>query len=761
MRHFLILFLFFPSLFYCQNDFSKTSFPEDKYKAYFDTPRETIHLQLNKTSFLKGEEIWFTAYIYNRKKQLPYTKTRNLYCALYDASRNKLSEELFLVKNGIATGNISIGEDIKDDKIYIVASTNYQQNFDDTKPFIQELTIVSNNRLNQSSAAQEFDLQLLPESGHLLTNTTNSVGFILTDNRGKGHKIIDGKVINSDNNLVASSLKSNDFGIGKFNIFIQPDKTYTLILTDQQGNLIKKQLPDSKQLGVILSLNNLLEDKVAIAIKSNKQTISKLPSNQLYLAIHRDGLFAIKDFNLTQTTKTLFFSRSDLHPGINIITLFDYQFNPIAERIIFNNKELKEGEVLSSIAQNYFSKDSVRIQFKVLDPVAKTNLSISFLPSQTEAYKPNNSILSSFWLQPYLKNGLNDLTHYLTNMDRKKGYELDNLLITKGWSSYDWNNIFESTQKENYEFEDGIAFSGKVINAKKRKNKLVLLNPASRAQYYAEVDSTRHFQIKNAYSFRGDSLRGFIFTKRGNYSKPYFSIDSIKKGEGHLISEQYFASIKESEENSMFNNKELGSLIELSNVDLFGKRKKFYVYGGSTSAKIVDEYYGSLSNYIRRLGYLVSPTNPLSGELDGYLYAYKIVLGEIKIVPVITSNSDGAGFFDIPLRNINSIGYNHLGEGKFIYVNEKKNKYQLFADIVLKDGFKKPDQYYNPRYNSFNTDAFKTYGALHWEGQLTVDEEGTSYIDIPNFNQKNIKVFLEGISSNGTLFSQEQELTIH
>ena len=44
---------------------------------------ENIHLQLNKTAFLKGEHIWFKAYVQNQNQHLPSLATKNLHVGIF------------------------------------------------------------------------------------------------------------------------------------------------------------------------------------------------------------------------------------------------------------------------------------------------------------------------------------------------------------------------------------------------------------------------------------------------------------------------------------------------------------------------------------------------------------------------------------------------------------------------------------------------------------------------------------------------------
>jgi len=68
--------------------------PEDRLITYFDALRESVFLHLNKTAFIPGEEVWFKAYVYDRKNHKPFIETTNLNVAIYDSVGDFLANNL-------------------------------------------------------------------------------------------------------------------------------------------------------------------------------------------------------------------------------------------------------------------------------------------------------------------------------------------------------------------------------------------------------------------------------------------------------------------------------------------------------------------------------------------------------------------------------------------------------------------------------------------------------------------------------------------
>jgi uncharacterized membrane protein len=70
-------FLFFSSATLCsQNKQEVKKFLENDLANY----QETVYTHLNKSTYIKGEEIGFTSYLFNKKTKKPTLFTSNLYC---------------------------------------------------------------------------------------------------------------------------------------------------------------------------------------------------------------------------------------------------------------------------------------------------------------------------------------------------------------------------------------------------------------------------------------------------------------------------------------------------------------------------------------------------------------------------------------------------------------------------------------------------------------------------------------------------------
>lgn len=493
---------------------------KDGYETHFADSRESIHLHLNKDVFFVGEEIWWSAYVYDKKAGEPSLKTTNLHCAIYNADGNRVSTGMFLVENGTARGSFKLDNSLKSGSYHLKAGTNWMQNFKEEEGFLKEITII-NETIPESEPfpTGPYNLQILPEGGHIIKGAENTLGVKLVDNNGMGMEIGEGKVMASNGEKVADVV-TNSYGVGKF--ILSENVEYPLMLEAvlPSGETLTKKLPEPKRKGIVINVNNILEDKIVISLKTNPVTLKKISGKKFHIAIHRDGLMNLKTFEIDELKKVIKIDKSKLLSGTNIITLFDEDLNPISERLVFNYQNLKVGKLKVKAPQRK-NKDSVSV---FINAFSKNNtpvsLSVSALPSETTSKNTHSSIVSNFLLTPYLGSEVENAARYFEDIDRTKEYELDLILLTQGWSSYDWATIFDGPPEIEHPFENGILVSGKLNSKIKKGDQLVIQEGNMFNMKFVELKDSTNFQINNFLQFNGDTLMLSLRNKNKKLRRP-------------------------------------------------------------------------------------------------------------------------------------------------------------------------------------------------------------------------------------------------
>ena len=71
-----------------------------------------------------------------------------------------------------------------------------------------------------------------------------------------------------------------------------------------------------------------------------------------------------------------------------------------------------------------------------------------------------------------------------------------------------------------------------------------------------------------------------------------------------------------------------------------------------------------------------------------------------------------------------------------------------------KFGFQPIKEFYTPKYASYTLQSFKDYGIIHWESNLDVIDGMSKEFRIVNTGTDEINFYIEGISSDGKVFSK-------
>lgn len=768
-----------------------SSFSQEKsvvnlYVDYFSLPRESLFLHTNKTTYIIGEseEIWFTAYAYDRKSHLSSKATTNIHLGLYDASGELLEKKLFLAEEGIAAGNMVLDSTLTTGDYYLKIHTQWMKNFKEDDSFVKKIHII-NPKKNQISdtkkiQSKEYDIQFLPEGGHLLSGIKNNVGIKALDDYGKGTKL-SGVILDSKDQEV-TKIKTNFLGLGKFSFTPSQGESYKAKITLDNSKELILELPKTEEKGITLLLNNLRKDQVLIDLATNEASFSSLKGKEFKLLIHQNGTTKIIPVTLNNPIERISIDKQLLFKGVNTVTLFDKN-TPILERMFFNEAPIVNRTI--QIDSWEAEGDSLRYNLSsTLKDSIILSASISILPSGTKSYNPRHSIISAFYLQPYLKGVIENPKYYFQNMNRQKKYALDLLLLTQGWSRYDWEDIFKNPPGMIYDFENGITINGSLNNTFDQASSLLLFPTKHNSSRFIKYDEKGRFQIKNYFPLSNEKLRFTFSNKRGKTKLPKMAVNSVMRLEKDRIDTRpfeeftsYYSNINSIPENFLNKNEVLdtvvlstrlngvfnkrgpkfkGSIIKITDsvakqyvtIDRILNTEKFNIYYDGPDMRIVAQ------EKINR-----GAPRPVVFFIDG-----APIMNMHNFLTTNTTNFEDV-YIDYSYNNVNTVQ-----NGEIVYLTRAIivnlfSRITLFDDpdlnrntfnnfISLKHGFEPHKTFYTPRYIDYNIQAFKEYGVIHWESNTSFVENNSTKLTTINTGLKNVNFYIEGIGSDGSVFSQ-------
>ena len=503
-------------------------------------PQERVYLHFDNTAYYLGETIWFKAFVTSHGDDAPTVLSRVLYVELMSPEGYIIKTEKYRIDdNGTCHGEIFLDPKYLSGFFEIRAYTRYMLNWGDDAIFSRVFPVydkVNNgdwefrnirDRSQGYFANKVFkkeivpELRFYPESGHLVNGITSRVAYELTG--FEGVDLYEEITVLADDEPLLTTVPEH-MGKGEFTFTPRSGVEYVahVYITNEKGKKKKYEfeLPRVEGLGCVISVKEP-GDSISLDIKSN--IISK---NDIGFAIlHRNELGFYR--KLDNDSSSFSISKNDLYEGVNRAVVFQGN-RPLAERLFFvahdtlckGDKEtvrLKvtgNGYMLHNLVAEPHQKVSIVVERedgKPLDSEAEFALSVTDQKGlQTTSWRYN--LYSYLLLGSELKGYIPDAHQYFDPENPKRKEHLELVMLTNGWTAYDWSELTTESFDGIYPPEDGITLRGEyVLAVKNRKlgsmDKFII----NRQPYMSvRVDYTAKDSVIKTHAFRTDSVGEFI-----------------------------------------------------------------------------------------------------------------------------------------------------------------------------------------------------------------------------------------------------------
>jgi hypothetical protein len=794
--NYVLLVIFSFTFFFGNSQKSNEDDLFDAYKNYSKLPREIAYGHLNKSTLIKGESLGFSIYLLDKYTKKPSLRAKNVYCTIQNSTGTIVKKKLILAENGVVSGIFEIDSLFKSGNYVFKAYTNWMRNFEEQNFYVQHLKVINPDQDAFVDADDEdyFDLdaQFLPEGGHLLLNAKNTVGVVMKDDYGFGVPNLKGKVLDGNGEEV-TNFETNSHGISKFEYTPVSGNIYTVELNDEA--LTEITLDIGKAQGINMSLQDL-NDKMALVFRTNEKTLPEIKNKVYKLAFGNGYQLKVIDviFNdKTQIAKLI--SHNTLYDGINIITLFDENNKPVLERLYFKYDGISSFTTGTPTVEKLKDSLVISIPSASINTKAFNTMSISVLPANTKSYNQHHNILSYTFLQPYVKGYIENARYYFTNIDRKKKSELDNLLLTQGWSSYDWVNIFNSIPTNQFEFEDGISINANLNNKKGNKFLIAPLQNSPSVTITVKEDE-KSFSVRGLLPLEKEVLRIGMIDKKNRVLKPniyaQFSPSEIPNMELKYVSLNYKNNVVFQFDSSLPILGESWKKIEtLDTVLLSAKKEQVRIEKIKRFNKGRVDVFNDVrrknttdfASYIATKGFNVfqDPRDPRSILIqiarrttlqnDNSQFRPMIYLNNLAI-----NQEDQSFLMDLDMSTIDYIIIDKQGIGEGmrgangvikiftdpqLRTREYSRSWESGQDIKFPLKFSNPKKFYTPTYSSFDTPFFENYGVIDWFPKCESNDKGVIKLKVLNTKNKQLTLFIEGIANNGAFISEEKIIDIN
>lgn len=494
----------------------------DKFEAYnLETFEEKVFLHLDKPYYAQGETIWFKAYAAMGMTLEPDTLSVPLYVDLIDLENNELlAQKVIELNGGYGHGAIELLDSAKAGDYEIRAYTNWMKNFNPDFFFRQSIKILSFDQ-NDYQVADGFDFQLFPEGGDLVNGLSSKVAFKASDSFGNGVDV-QGIVLNAGDTLV--KFASMNLGMGYFNFTPFLGSDYKVLVKKTAGNYKEVPLPEVKESGIVVTVDNLSNAKLTRLYLSKTDDLG---SDQVaIIAQSRGVVYYTGLINFSDKMAVVPIPKADFPKGVAQITLIDGKGKPQCERLVFmKHDEVTEVAIMPN-QKLYKQRELVELTLDLKDELGNP-LQGEFSMAVTDGFQVNksihdNSIVSDFLLCSDLKGNVQEPMAYFDQANENAVTNLDLLLLTQGWRRFSWEDLSSKEDKEStYLFEQGLTLKGKVSNANdkpfgKPMDLSIILKDENKADkmLMGQTESNGDFTLYNQY-FKGLTEALFQTTMNG------------------------------------------------------------------------------------------------------------------------------------------------------------------------------------------------------------------------------------------------------
>ncbi|WP_276485190.1 hypothetical protein [Paraflavitalea pollutisoli] len=506
-------------------------------------PQEKVHIHLDKALYNPGETIWYKAYLFSGL--LPSVISHNFYTELIDPATGKvLQRKVTPIFEGTTAGNFDLPLNLTNNSLTFRAYTTWMLNFDTTFLFSKNIRIVSKSTpADKKPAENKSSLKFFPEGGDMVQELSNPVAFKAVDSYGfpVGVK---GAVKNSKGAVVVNFNSLHD-GMGRFDLEPQPNTTYYAEWTDDKGKSYKTDLPVARPSGAQLQM--MSSDKLLSFIikRSNNATAENqrfyLVGNMYQQVVYKATINLANNFMTSGTIPI-----AELPTGILEMTLFNANWQPLAERIVFINKEDYLFDASINVATKNTAKRGKNVVTVEVPDTLRSNLSIS-ITDAVMADKGEDNIISHLLLTGDLKGYVNEPSYYFNVVDDSTRYYLDLVMMTNGWRRFKWNDLAQGKVPElKYPRDNYLSLKGEVLGMQSSQipagatiNAFMESKDSSRQFFSMPLDSRGQFKeegliffdtVKIYYQFNKDKRltdRAVVNFSNGTYrGLPVLALDS-------------------------------------------------------------------------------------------------------------------------------------------------------------------------------------------------------------------------------------------
>ena len=305
----------------------------------------------------------------------------------------------------------------------------------------------------------KIDILFFPEGGSLANGKQSNVAYKALN---EFQQPVDIKAeIVDENGKKISETESVKFGMGKFSFL--PIKNQKFFLKIASHNISKLyEIPNAKVNGININAEKK-NGKIILKIKSeNQQKINIDASFRGEIVQSRSNISSNSEIEFDE----------NLFPqGIARFTVLDSNKNPLAERVVFVNKDQNLQILIKPNQSEYLPREKVVFDIETKDYKGKpvsSNLSLSVLDDKLFSYADDrqNTLISWLQMDSELQGKIEEPPFYFKKEEAKADEALDLVMLTNGYRYFELLPEIQQTKRFTFHKEELNSIYGKIENNK-------------------------------------------------------------------------------------------------------------------------------------------------------------------------------------------------------------------------------------------------------------------------------------------------------
>ncbi|MFC2090594.1 hypothetical protein ACFLT1_07420 [Bacteroidota bacterium] len=280
---------------------------------------------------------------------------------------------------------------------------------------------------------RNIHLDFFPEGGYCTEGFLNRIAYKAQNEKGDAIDI-KGALYNMQGERLLE-FQSEYLGMGSFIFLPEEGQEYFVLLTSPTGISRKFYLPEIQKSGWSMNAMQLKDHLHLKLMKSDSEIELGLITLEIRGQLHRyiiDSVHHEYSYSIPA---------DDLPPGIAVITLYDEQLIPQAERLVFINYDKIINPQLHADYIAYLPRDKTKLDIRFDGNSIDYERGAYSLAVVDEDYCMEESIdegniLTSFLLSSEIKGYIEKPGYYFQDISPVKKNHLDLLLLTQGWRRY-------------------------------------------------------------------------------------------------------------------------------------------------------------------------------------------------------------------------------------------------------------------------------------------------------------------------------------